>query len=178
MNQKISGSFEIFPSSKIDFWPFFKLQKMEIGKKKIFREIKNSFISRVFLWGLDFFNFLAHYGHSGFSNSLNFPAVKQQQQNGSGSGTVSASTAASAAHKVARQIMDEEAATTSPGMARSPAMHQGFRQEEWVVERTPVNTPDDKVVLVGKCRAKIRKKLLQNELNHEKKSILAEQCTT
>ena len=28
-------------------------------------------------------------------------------------------------------------------MARSPAMHQGFRQEEWVVERTPVNTPDD-----------------------------------
>ena len=76
--------------------------------------------------------------------------MKQQQQNGSGSGTVSASTAASAAHKVARQIMDEEAATTSPGMARSPAMHQGFRQEEWVVERTPVNTPDDKVVLVGK----------------------------
>merc|ERR550532_1816674 len=58
-------------------------------------------------------------------------------------------SAASAAHKVARQIMDEEAATTSPGMARSPAMHQGFRQEEWVVERTPVNTPDDKVVLVG-----------------------------
>ena len=30
----------------------------------------------------------------------------------------------------------------SPGLARSPAMHQGFRQEEWVVERTPVNTPD------------------------------------
>ena len=81
--------------------------------------------------------------------TLNFAAVKQQhqQQNGSGSGTASA---ASAAHKVARQIMDEEAATTSPGMARSPAMHQGFRQEEWVVERTPVNTPDDKVVLVGK----------------------------
>ena len=26
-------------------------------------------------------------------------------------------------------------------------MHQGFRQEEWVVERTPVNTPDDKVVV-------------------------------
>lgn len=72
----------------------------------------------------------------------------KQQNGGSGSGTASAS--ASAAHKVARQIMDEEAATTSPGMARSPAMHQGFRQEEWVVERTPVNTPDDKVVLVGK----------------------------
>lgn len=39
---------------------------------------------------------------------------------------------------------------SSPGLARSPAMHQGFRQEEWVVERTPVNTPDtanDKVVV-------------------------------
>ena len=39
---------------------------------------------------------------------------EQMRQNGS-----------SAAHKVARQIMDEEAANTSPGMARSPAMHQG-----------------------------------------------------
>ena len=26
----IFGSFELFPSSKIDFWPFLKLQKMEI----------------------------------------------------------------------------------------------------------------------------------------------------
>lgn len=54
--------------------------------------------------------------------------------------------------KVARKIMSEEASnlTGSPGLARSPAMHQGFRQEEWVVERTPVNTPDtanDKVVV-------------------------------
>ena len=26
----ISGSFKVFPSSKIDFWPYLKLQKMEI----------------------------------------------------------------------------------------------------------------------------------------------------
>ena len=38
---------------------------------------------------------------------------------------------------------------TSPGMARSPAMHQGFRQEEWIVERTPVNTPEVDKVVVG-----------------------------
>ena len=51
---------------------------------------------------------------------------------------------------VARQIMEEEAAVmTSPGMARSPAMHQGFRQEEWIVERTPVNTPEVDKVVVG-----------------------------
>ena len=28
------GSFKFFPSSKIDFWPFLKLQKMEFGQKK------------------------------------------------------------------------------------------------------------------------------------------------
>ena len=39
--------------------------------------------------------------------------------------------------------------TSSPGMARSPAMHQGFRQEEWIVERTPVNTPEVDKVVVG-----------------------------
>ena len=53
-------------------------------------------------------------------------------------------------NKVARKIMSEDAASISPGLARSPAMHQGFRQEEWIVERTPVNTPDtanDKVVI-------------------------------
>ncbi len=51
-------------------------------------------------------------------------------------------------HKVARKIVSEEAASNSPGMARSPAMHAGFRNEEWVVERTPVTTPDaDKVVV-------------------------------
>ena len=27
-------SFKLFPSSKIDFWPFFKLQKMDFGQKK------------------------------------------------------------------------------------------------------------------------------------------------
>ena len=34
----IFGSFKLFPSSKIDFWPFLKLQKIEFGQKK-FREI-------------------------------------------------------------------------------------------------------------------------------------------
>ena len=67
---------------------------------------------------------------------------QQAKQNGSSSNA--------AAHKVARQIMEEEAAVmTSPGMARSPAMHQGFRQEEWIVERTPVNTPEVDKVVVG-----------------------------
>ena len=28
------GSFKLFPSSKIDFWPFLKLQKMEYGQDK------------------------------------------------------------------------------------------------------------------------------------------------
>ena len=58
--------------------------------------------------------------------------------------------ASNISNKVARKIMSEDAASISPGLARSPAMHQGFRQEEWVVERTPVNTPDtanDKVVV-------------------------------
>ena len=45
------------PSSKIDFWPFLKLQKMEFGKKK-FREI-NLFDLMSFLAGT-FSNFLAH----------------------------------------------------------------------------------------------------------------------
>ena len=30
----ISGSFKLFLSSKIDFWPFLKLQKMEFGQTK------------------------------------------------------------------------------------------------------------------------------------------------
>merc|ERR1719273_2859573 len=59
---------------------------------------------------------------------------------------------ASIPNKVARRIVElnEDEIAGSPGLARSPAMHQGFRQEEWVVERTPVNTPDtanDKVVV-------------------------------
>ena len=35
----IFGSFKLFPSSKIDFWPFLKVQKMEFGPKIFFREI-------------------------------------------------------------------------------------------------------------------------------------------
>ena len=50
----ILGSFKLFPSSKIDFWPFLKCQKMEFGQKKI--------SSNWFIWfhksfGLDFFKF-------------------------------------------------------------------------------------------------------------------------
>ena len=37
--KKISGSFKLFPSSKIDFWPFLKLQKKEVSQKN-FREIE------------------------------------------------------------------------------------------------------------------------------------------
>ena len=54
----IFGSFKLFPSSKIDFWPFLKLQKMEFGKKKKFVKLIY-LISRVFLaW--TFLIFLAH----------------------------------------------------------------------------------------------------------------------
>ena len=42
----ISGSFKLFPSSKIDFWSFLKLQKMEFGQKKFVKLIY--LISRVF----------------------------------------------------------------------------------------------------------------------------------
>ena len=47
-----------FLSSKIDIWPFLKLQKMELGQKKIVKLVY--LISRVFLaW--TFLNFLAYY---------------------------------------------------------------------------------------------------------------------
>ena len=44
----------IFPSSKIDFWPFLKFQKMEFGQKN-FREIDLFDFTSFF--GLDFFKF-------------------------------------------------------------------------------------------------------------------------
>ena len=54
----ISGSPKLFPSSKIDFWPFLKLQKMEF-RQKHFREIDLFDFTRFFLdW--TFFNFLAY----------------------------------------------------------------------------------------------------------------------
>ena len=43
------GSFKLFPSSKIDFWPFLKLQKMEFGQKK-FREIDLFDFTSFFFW--------------------------------------------------------------------------------------------------------------------------------
>ena len=55
----IFGSFKLFPSSKIDFWPFLKLQKMEFGQK-IFREIDLFEFTSVDLMnfiGLDFLKF-------------------------------------------------------------------------------------------------------------------------
>ena len=42
---------KLFPSSKIDFWPFLKLQKMDFGQT-FFREI-----GRFDFFGLDFFKF-------------------------------------------------------------------------------------------------------------------------
>ena len=47
--------FKLFPSLKIDFWPFLKLQKMKFGQKNFFREI-DLFDLTSFL-GLDFFKF-------------------------------------------------------------------------------------------------------------------------
>lgn len=35
---------------------------------------------------------------------------------------------------------------TTPGMVRSPAMHEGFRSEEWPVPHR--HTPDNKVIYI------------------------------
>ena len=47
----------IFPSSKNDFWPFFKLQKIEFGRKNFVKLIY--LISRIFV-DRTFLNFLVH----------------------------------------------------------------------------------------------------------------------
>ena len=39
------GSFNLFPSSKIDFWSFLKLQKMEFGQKKFVKLIYFQFLA-------------------------------------------------------------------------------------------------------------------------------------
>ena len=51
----IFGSFNLFPTSKIDFWPFLKLQKMEFGQKKIVCEI--DLFDFTSFSGLDFLKF-------------------------------------------------------------------------------------------------------------------------
>ena len=54
----IFGSFQLFLSSKIEFWPFLKLEKMEFGQKTI-REFDLFYFTNLFV--LDFFKmFLAH----------------------------------------------------------------------------------------------------------------------
>lgn len=52
--------------------------------------------------------------------------------------------------KVRSRVVQQD----SPGLARSPAMHEGFRSEDWVVKRTPINTPDaDRgIVTVGNIK--------------------------
>ena len=50
----IFGSFKLFPSSKIDFWSFLKLQNVELAQKN-FREIDLFDFTSFF--GLDFFKF-------------------------------------------------------------------------------------------------------------------------
>ena len=50
---------KLLPSSKIDFWPFLKLKKMEFGQKK-FREIDLVDFMCFLAW--TFLNFLAHCG--------------------------------------------------------------------------------------------------------------------
>ena len=50
----IFGSFKLFPSSKIAFWPFLKLQKIEFGEQKI---SWNWFIWFHKFFSLDFFKF-------------------------------------------------------------------------------------------------------------------------
>ena len=47
--------FKLFPSSKIDFWPFLKLQEMDFGQKKFFRETDLFDLKSFF--GLEFLKF-------------------------------------------------------------------------------------------------------------------------
>ena len=56
----IFGSFKLFPSSKIDFWPFLKLQKMEFRQK-------------IFLWNWFLFYFI------GFLSTRNHPKMGLRQ---------------------------------------------------------------------------------------------------
>ena len=58
----ISDGYKLFPSSKIDFWSFLKLQKMEFGQKNFVKLIY--LISRVF-FAWTFLNFLARCVRSG-----------------------------------------------------------------------------------------------------------------
>ena len=51
--------------------------------------------------------------------------------------TVNKTTASS----IPRQLIDQTI-SSSPTLARSPAMHEGFLARDWRVERTPINTPD------------------------------------
>ena len=56
----IYGNFKLFPSSKIDFWPFLKLQKKKgFGALNFFAKLIN-LISRGFFWDWTFLNFLSH----------------------------------------------------------------------------------------------------------------------
>ena len=48
LNLRAMCSFKLFSSSKIVFWPFLKLQKMEFGEKNFVKPIY--LISRVFFW--------------------------------------------------------------------------------------------------------------------------------
>ena len=45
-----------------------------------------------------------------------------------------------------RREFVEQNVSSSPCLARSPAMHEGFHIKDWKVERTPINTPDSVVV--------------------------------
>ena len=49
---------KFFSSSKIDFWPFLKLQRMDFGQTKICENDLFDFTSFFLAW--TFFNFLAH----------------------------------------------------------------------------------------------------------------------
>ena len=54
----IFGTFKLFPSSKIDFRRYLKLQKMEFGQNKIIREIDLFDFTSFLDW--TFLNFVAH----------------------------------------------------------------------------------------------------------------------
>ena len=84
--------FKLFPSSKIDFWPFLKFQKMEFGQEKISWTWFIWFHEFFLAW--TFFNFLAHYestyayhlvGFNGWAEPVNDVTARKTLMRKSGS---------------------------------------------------------------------------------------------
>lgn len=68
---------------------------------------------------------------------------------------INGSRPGSAKTPITRKIVGSDVLSSPGGLARSPAMHDGFKAQDWVVKRTPINTPaaetenDENKIIVG-----------------------------